>query len=322
MILGEWINPRSGKELLGDALDRWHEGREGAIAAKTWTNEGYSIKYASPLRKRPLSAVATADLNTLYVTMLRTVSRSTVVRFRQTLSAFFSWAVSQKLVSKNPVTSSKVPTGTAERERAEIFPFTKAKLDAVHADLLTHAANRESADIVRVLGLTGMRWGELAALRVRDVQELPRPALRVVRSKPDGAPVRNITKGGKPRTVPLVAEAAAIILPLVKGKRPDDLVFPSTSGTFRAGNNWKRDVHWKDYGRGRRVHDLRHTAATIWLQNGVDLKTVQTWLGHSTAKLTADTYAHWMGSDADAAAIDRLDKVFASPRRPPRMKKA
>lgn len=156
------------------------------------------------------------------------------------------------------------------------------------------------------------------------VQELPRPALRVTRSKPDGVPVRSATKGGKARTVPLTTEAASIVLPLLNGRSPDDLVFPSASGNFRAGNNWKRDVHWKDHGRGRRVQDLRHTAATLWLSNGVDLKTVHSWLGHSSAKLTADTYAHWMGSDADTAAIDRLNAAFdpdsVSPRRPPRMK--
>ena len=62
---------------------------------------------------------------------------------------------------------------------------------------------------------------------------------------------------------------------------------------------------------GRRVHDLRHTAATLWLQNGVDLKTAQAWLGHSTAKLTADTYAHYLGSDADTAAVERMNAVLA-----------
>lgn len=170
-----------------------------------------------------------------------------------------------------------------------------------------------------MLGLTGLRWGELVSLRVRDVQQLPYPALRVSRSKPDGEPVRNITKGGKPRTVPLTDDAAAIILPLLTARRPDDLVFPSATGSFRSGNNWKRDAQWTQHGMGRRVQDLRHTAATLWLQSGVDLKTVQAWLGHSTAKLTADTYSHYMGSDADTAAIARMNAVLsAAPQRPPR----
>lgn len=63
---------------------------------------------------------------------------------------------------------------------------------------------------------------------------------------------------------------------------------------------------------------VRHTAATLWLQSGVDLKAVQAWLGHSTAKLTADTYSHYMGSDADTASIARMNAVLrAAPQRPP-----
>lgn len=121
-----------------------------------------------------------------------------------------------------------------------------------------------------------------------------------------------MTKGGKPRVVPLTADAAAVILPLVAGRMPDQLVFPSGAGGFRANNNFKRDAHWKEHGRGRRIHDLRHSAATIWLSSGTDLKTLQSWLGHSTAKLTADTYAHHMGTDADVAAVARLNALRAN----------
>ena len=151
--------------------------------------------------------------------MLKKLSQETVVRFRQIVSEFYSWAVSEKLVAKNPVVESKVPAGTAQRARKEIYPFTHAELLAVHAVILANTS-KVLADIMLVLGLTGVRWGELAALRVRDVQELSYPALRVVRSKPDGQPVRNVTKGGKARTVPLTADAAAIILPLVAGGCP------------------------------------------------------------------------------------------------------
>lgn len=316
--LGEFVDPRAGRELLGTALDRWHESREGAIASSTYTNEGYALKHATPLRKRPLSAVSTTDLTALFQAMLKDLGRDTVVRFRQTLSAFFSWAVDQKLIAKNPATASKVPTGSAQRARREIYPFNLAELRAVHAALLA-TTTKANADIALILGLTGMRWGELVALRVRDVQQLPYPALRVTRSKPDGEPVRMITKGGKARTVPLTDDAAAIIVPLLKGRTPDALVFPSATDSWRSGNNWKRDAHWAAHSMGRTVKDLRHTAATLWLQSGVDLKTVQNWLGHSTAKLTADTYSHYMGSDADTAGIARMNAVLsAAPPRPPR----
>lgn len=311
--LGEFVDPRAGRESLASALGRWQTQREGTVASKTLSTEKYALNHLPPtMRNRPLAAVRSADLEALYATLLRTQARSTVMRFRNIISAFWTWAVSERMVSRNVAIESKVPKGRGEDSTREIYPFTLEELRAVHADLSQHTT-QTNADIALVLGLTGLRWGELSALRVRDVQQLPYPAFRVSRSKPDGQPVRTVTKGGSARTVPLPAEVARIVLPLVQGVAPDAPVFPSATGSHRSGRNWTRDSHWTEYGRGRRVHDLRHTAATLWLSSGVDLKTAQAWLGHSTAKLTADTYAHFLGSDADSAALARMNDVLSEP---------
>ncbi|WP_285363202.1 site-specific integrase [Microbacterium sp. LMC-P-041] len=308
--LGEFVDPRAGRQLLGTALDRWHTQREGTVASKTFNTEKYALAHMKPLRGRPLGAVRSADLESLYGVLLRTQARSTVMRFRNIVSAFFSWAVDEALIAKNPALVSRVPKGTGQDTKREIWPFTLQELRKAHADM-SALTSKTNADILLVLGLTGIRWGELSALRVRDVQQLPYPAFRVSRSKPDGQPVRTTTKGGGARTVPLADEVWEIVQPLLDGRKPDEPLFASTSGTNRSGRNWTRDSHYGKVSAGRRVHDLRHTAATLWLQNGVDLKTAQTWLGHSTAKLTADTYAHFMGSDADSAAVQRMNAVLA-----------
>ncbi|GAA4166048.1 hypothetical protein GCM10022286_30060 [Gryllotalpicola daejeonensis] len=160
-----------------------------------------------------------------------------------------------------------------------------------------------------MLGLTGLRWGELSALRVRDVQLLPYPAFRVSRSGPSGHAIRTQTKGGAARTVPLPPQVVEIVKPLLD--RPAQaLLFTSATGERLHGSNWKRDVKWAVHAEGRRVHDLRHTAATLWLSNGIDLKTVQHWLGHASAQMTANVYTHWMGADADAAALAKFTQVL------------
>jgi integrase len=69
-------------------------------------------------------------------------------------------------------------------------------------------------------------------------------------------------------------------------------------------------VHWNETALGRRPHDLRRTAASLWIAAGTHIKTVSAWLGHSTAKLTLDTYGHLMGTDADRAALARLNRVL------------
>ncbi|WP_330305721.1 MULTISPECIES: tyrosine-type recombinase/integrase [unclassified Streptomyces] len=58
-----------------------------------------------------------------------------------------------------------------------------------------------------------------------------------------------------------------------------------------------------------RVHDLRHTCASLLLAQGVDVRTIMETLGHSTITMTLDTYAHVMGT-ALRAASDRMDDVL------------
>lgn len=308
--LGEFVHPKAGNEKFGAVLDRWRTAREGTIGAKTYRNEGYALKHVDALRGRPIAALDRGEWEALYAKLLRTTARGTVLRLRDTLSALYEWAVAENVVPANVIRASRVPRGTAERATREIFPYNLAELRAVHA-AMAERTSQTNADILLVLGLTGLRWGELSALRVRDVQELPYAALRPSRSKSDGAPLRIVTKGGQPRTVPMSDDVATIVFPLIEGRGPNELVFPNALGTFRAENNWKRDSHWDDVKRGRRVHDLRHTFATLALFNGVDIKTVQNWLGHSTAKLTLDTYGHYMRSDADTAGIARLNNALA-----------
>lgn len=312
LALGDFVDPRAGRETVGAALQRWRVARNGTVASKTYREEGYALrKIPATLLNRPVGAVRPSDLDSLFSDMVRAgLARSSVSRFRNTVSSFFGWAVRERIIARNPAIDSRVPRGMGTEHRAEVYPFALAELHAVHADISGKINDRDAADIVLVLGLTGLRWGELSALRVRDVQMVPYPALRVSRSRPDGHAVRTVTKGGSARTVPLVGDVVAIVGPLAEGRAPEEPLFPNRAGHMRLLSNWKRAVHWDRNGRGRRVHDLRHTAATLWLTSGVDAKTVQNWLGHSTAKLTLDTYGHWLGTDADAAAIARLEAAW------------
>jgi hypothetical protein len=169
-----------------------------------------------------------------------------------------------------------------------------------------------------VLGLTGLRMGELRGLRVRDLITVPYPALSVKRSVPQSARTgraieRGTTKSGRVRTVPLNELVRPTVVRWAADKNPDDLLFPSPEGTFLRSGNWRRAVHWNETSLGRRPHDLRHTAASLWIAAGIDIKTVSAWLGHSTAKLTLDTYGHLMGTDADRAALERVNRLFGSP---------
>jgi integrase len=96
--------------------------------------------------------------------------------------------------------------------------------------------------------------------------------------------------------VPLVAELVPIIDHWSAGKQPNNWLFDAPKGGAPRESNWKRSVGWRMAKAsagvaGVRVHDLRHTAASLWLAAGADPKVVQRVLGHATAAMTMDLCA-------------------------------
>ena len=69
----------------------------------------------------------------------------------------------------------------------------------------------------------------------------------------------------------------------------------------------KRTLAWSTVAVGRRIHDLRHTAACLWLARGVDVVTVQAWMGHASVA-TTNLYLHHLGTSADKAGLERLNR--------------
>lgn len=198
----------------------------------------------------------------------------------------------------------------------EVHPFPPDVLLGVVEAQREHGGRY--AELTLVLGLTGVRLGELRGLRVRDVVAVPYPGPVVKRSIPQsgrtgGVIERATTKSGRSRLIPLSDRVIPVVREWVEGREPGDLLCPAPEGGYLHAQNWRRSVRWSSTGLGRRPHDLRHTAASLWIAAGVDIKTVSSWLGHSTAKLTLDTYGHLMGTDADRAALDRVNRALGHP---------
>jgi integrase len=143
------------------------------------------------------------------------------------------------------------------------------------------------ADAIRLAAMTGLREGELLRL----TPDMVRGGCIVLPSD---------TKSGKPRTVPLMQEAAAIALPL-----------GITYATLRT--YWQRARAAVGM-PGVRFHDLRHAFASIYLASGGSLKDLQLLLGHSTIAITADLYAH-LEADFLRAGMRRMAAAWAGQKR-------
>jgi Phage integrase family len=166
-------------------------------------------------------------------------------------------------------------------------------------------------DVVPVLALAGLRWGELAGLQVGDRVSVPGPGLRlhraVLASDGGGALYVDTLKNNQARTVPLVLDLLPIVDRWSAGKAPGAWLFDAPEGGPLRESNWKRSVGWSTATataglHGFRVHDLRHTAASIWLGAGADPKVVQRVLGHATAAMTMDLYGHLVDDNLWQAA--------------------
>ncbi|ACZ22773.1 site-specific recombinase XerD [Sanguibacter keddieii DSM 10542] len=296
---GAWVDPKAGRTPVREVIDEYLATRPGIVSSKTLLTEHLLLGKVTPaLGRLPVSAVTREDVQTDLGVQALGLATSSVKRYRGILSALFTYSVARRLRETNPVSGTKLPSGAEGHERTEMAPYTLEELREVAAACMEQSPD---GDITLFLGLTGLRWGEMAALRVKDVLEVPRRAIRVSRSAPTGHAIRETTKGGRDRFVPLVEDVWQIVARRMVGRAPDDLLFVNPSGRIWGGWNWKCGVSWAQHARGRRVHDLRHTAATLWLSSGVPPKTVQAWLGHSTATMTLDLYAHYLpASEADA----------------------
>lgn len=169
-------------------------------------------------------------------------------------------------------------------DRIRLLPGERqrhAYLTPADVHRIAQAAPAHARDAIRLAALSGLRRGELLALRPEN--------------RKDGALVLADTKNGRPRIVPLPPEAAAIKLPLAISANQLDHAF--------------RDARDKAGLSKIRFHDLRHTYASWLVQSGASLTVVRDLLGHSSLAVTS-RYSH-LGTEHLREAVRSLPKIRA-----------
>ncbi len=176
--------------------------------------------------------------------------------------------------------------------------------------LVRAAASERDGAIFLTAAFTGLRRGELIALRWRDV-DFTGSVLRVRASYAGGA--LTAPKSGKVRSVPLAPEVAHALAQLSRRERfigEDDLVFPGELGDFLDGSALRRryTAALKRAGlRLLRFHDLRHTFGTRMIAKA-DIRRVQEWMGHADVQTTM-RYLHYAPREEDARLVAEAFRV-------------
>lgn len=245
---------------------------------------------------------------------------STVQRIHATLRSALNTAVKRRMIPWNPALHVELP---AARK-----PTTKAWTPEQLGAFLDHVAEHRLYAFFHLVALAGIRRGEALGLRWEDV-DLEAGVLRVAQQlveTPDGlrfGPPK--TRSGS-RAVPLDAETVHVLVRHLDSQRGEraawgpawvdlGLVFTREDGTMLrpeyVSHLFPRLSRQAGLDRIR-LHDLRHTSASLALAAGVPMKVVSERLGHSSTVITADLYTHVVPTLAQDAA-DRI--AAAVPRR-------
>lgn len=226
------------------------------------------------------------------------LSNRTRVKILTFFSGLMGFGVAAYKLPGNPVSEVEKPRTHAAAG------IDVLSVEEVHA-LVRHAASVQDAAVYLTAALTGLRRGELIALRWRHV-DFNASSLRVVESY--AGETLTTPKSGQGRTVPAAPEVAQTLARLSqRGGHvgADDLVFVGPSGSYLDGSALRRrykEALKQAELRDLRFHDLRHTFGTRCAAAGVDLWRLRNWLGHANQR-TTDMYAHYAPRATDAALV-------------------
>lgn len=314
---------KRGKYNVAQWMDEWFENvcKIKVRPSSHQTYRGYIDRHIAPnIGKIPLEKLGAMDLQKFYRRLLadgrverieskgqpKGLSAKTVRNINQVISSAMDFAVAQRILAENPCKAVALPN----LEHREMQTIPAAQLVV----FLDEAKASGVYELYYIELATGLRRGELLGLKWEDI-DLTAGVIRVRRqvSRIDGKIVEAPLKTKNAYRTVTISPQAVEVLNAQKAKTNDEYVFPSPSGgpiSPDSVNNMLKRV-LKRAGIPRvRFHDLRHTFATLALQNGVDIKTVSGMLGHFSAGFTLDTYAH-VTTAAQKEAARTMESVLA-----------
>jgi integrase len=311
-----WIDPQHGKTTLADYVEHaWWPTRhlEVSTAAAYRSNlDHHLIPYFGDY---PLDAILPPTVQAWVTQAVEAgLSARSVRKYHTLLHGIFARAVRDRILLSNPAAHTELPRVITRRMRV----LTPEEFDT----LLTHIP-AEHRVMVMLAAETGLRWGELVALRPHHID--PSTATLTIedvyvevskKNSPTGQRMifRHYPKDNEPRALRISTQLHTALKVRIKALDigPDELLFANHAGqpisrsTFRA-RVWLPAVKATSLDFHLRWHDLRHTNASWLLAGGADLKTVMDRLGH-TQLSTTQQYLHTLPNTDDTAlaALARL----------------
>ncbi|MCW4458791.1 site-specific integrase [Microbacterium sp. MPKO10] len=321
-LQGSYIAPSDAQATIGALGADWLAAHKTAVKPSTYHSDesAWRIHVEPKWGERRVGSIRHTEISAWVAELSDSKSPTTVKRVHGVLASILDGAVRDRRISANPARDVKTPRKTS-----------KPRAYLTHRQVERLALASRYPDFIRFLSYTGLRWGEAAGLRVKHV-DVKR---RRVQVEENAVIVNGRFQVGTPKTherraVPYPAFLDDAIKSATKGKSGDAILWPADEGGYlRPGNaqsGWftgavKRvraeDAKAVAEAKAKKQpeppvmpkvtpHDLRHTAASLAISAGANVKAVQRMLGHASAAMTLDTYTDLFDDDLDTVA-DALD---------------
>ncbi|MBA3825479.1 MAG: site-specific integrase [Ktedonobacterales bacterium] len=308
------------EQTLRQFSQGWIAGRKHKLRSKTMLGYESMVKnHLDFIGDIPLSKLTAHTLQKHYTAKLQVFAATTIHHLHAFLHVVLDHAVRLELIPKNPTDYVDAPG----IHTAEIRPLTEQQIKQL---LIVLQGDRYEA-LYFLAVATGMREAELLGLRWQDVQlrfltvrvaqTLHRLRGRFVLEEPKSRMSR--------RTLPLPSAAAEILVKWSETQEIDKekmgaawgenwgLVFTTPAGQplhySQALAHFRLLLEKAGLPLSTRLHDLRHTFATLLLERGVHIKAVSELLGHSSVNITLSIYGHVTRKMQDTAVVE-LDNIL------------
>lgn len=306
---GEYVNAEDARVSLDDLGAAWlsHQTHLKPSSLRP-------LQIAWRVRVRPrwgavrLSEVRHSDVQAWISELSAHRGATTVLRAYGVLAGVLDVAVKDRRVQSNPARGVNLPRKIRKEHRYLAH-------EQVHA---LASASGEHRTLVLLLAYTGLRWGEAIGLRVRDV-DIERRRISVSVNAVEVGPDIEVgtPKTHKRRSVPFPRLLEGALREQIAGRGGDELVFAAPDGLHMrrvrvstGSRSWFKTALKQAGLEPMTLHDLRHTAASLSISAGANVKAVQRMLGHASAAMTLDIYADLFDDDLNAVS-DRLDDAYA-----------
>ena len=314
-----FLDPKGLK--VAEYLESWlsdtarYQVSEGTFERYERTCRNHLLPFFARLKLRDLSAAHVRAFKARKIE--EGLNPNTVGVMQGVLSVALNQAVDDGLLPSNPATRVKKAALRGESPM-------RALSNEEASRLISAAEGTRDEALITLALRTGMRQGELAALRWEDLDLSEKGSVTVRRSADTRTRTRvSTTKTGEERRVGIGARTVAVLKAHKKRQLEErmaasswadpGLVFPNTKGKVRRRDSVMRSLRKMlaeaDLPAEIRFHDLRHTAATLAIKQGIPIPTVSKMLGHSDPAMTLRRYAHVL-DDMREDAARTMDDLF------------